>query len=99
MNYGYDYRELMVLFFFVRIVEWIDIVIVWGEFRSRDGIGFSLLFWKYGLKYKSMGLLIVFFNLLGCNKINKVGDYYLWMLFFFKVILVNIIEIVVLCFL
>lgn len=92
VNCDCDHRELMASFLPVKTAKWIGAPQL-GEPRSRNEIDAGLLSWKYGLKYKSMGLSIASFNLLGCRKINKTGDYYLWMLFFYKATSANIIEI------
>lgn len=91
VNCDCDRRELMASFFPVNTAKWIGVPQL-GEPRSRREIDAGLLSWKYGLKYKSMGLSIASFNLLGCGKINKAGDYYLWMLFRYKATSANILE-------
>lgn len=95
VNCDCDHRELMASSLPVKTAKWIG----WigapqlGEPRSRKEINAGLLSWKYGWKCKSMGLSIASFNLLGCRKINKAGDYYLWMVFFHKATSANIIEV------
>lgn len=91
VNCDSDHRELMASFLPVNTAKWIGAPQL-GEPRSRREINAGLLSWKYGLKYKSMGLSIASFNLLGCRKINKAGDYYLWMLFLYKATSANILE-------